>query len=191
MEYEKEYDYIVRGSIIPFLSTWYEQGRRKKIFFFNSENSNKKKSCVRKLLRWRRHHRCQCHIKGNLYFLFRSLWQKTTDSNWLHRLSLWSELLNSFLSKWCHERDVHAKVYLQFLNVFMFSRRTFQNNKAPGNDGLSAEFYKFVWPEIGNLLVESLNNSYIHGELSTSQKEALINLTEKKDKDDVSRKRRR
>ena len=86
---------------------------------------------------------------------------------------------------------MQAKVYLQFLNVFMFSRRTFQNNKAPGNDGISAEFYKFVWPEIGNLLVESLNNSYIHGELSTSQKEALINLTEKKDKDDVSRKRRR
>ena len=65
---------------------------------------------------------------------------------------------------------MHTKVYLQFLNVFTFSRRTFQNNKAPGNDGLSAEFYKFVCPEIGNLLVESLNYSYIHGELSISQK---------------------
>ena len=32
---------------------------------------------------------------------------------------------------------------------------TFQNNKAPRNDGLSAEFYKFFWPEIGYLLVES------------------------------------
>ena len=60
---------------------------------------------------------------------------------------------------------------------------TFQNNKAPGNDGISAEFYKFVWPEIGNLLVESLNYSYTHGELSTSQKEALTSLIEKKDKD--------
>ena len=36
MEYEKEYDYIVRGSIIPFLATWYEQGRRKKNFFFST-----------------------------------------------------------------------------------------------------------------------------------------------------------
>ena len=33
---------------------------------------------------------------------------------------------------------------------------TFQNNNAPGNDGLSPQFYKFFWPEIGCLLVESL-----------------------------------
>ena len=50
MEYEKKYDYFVRGSIIPFLATWYEQGERNK-FFFNLENSNKKKSCIRKFLK--------------------------------------------------------------------------------------------------------------------------------------------
>ena len=60
---------------------------------------------------------------------------------------------------------------------------TFENNKAPGNDGLSKEFYLFFWPEIGNLLVDSLNYSYDHGELSQSQKEAVITLIQKKDKD--------
>ena len=50
---------------------------------------------------------------------------------------------------------------------------TFENNKTPGNDGLSKEFYLFFfWPEIGNLLLDSLNYSYNHGELSNSQKEA-------------------
>ena len=49
--------------------------------------------------------------------------------------------------------------------------------------GLSIEFYKFFWPEIGTLLVDSLNYSYIHGELSNSQKEAVITLIEKKDRD--------
>ena len=34
MEYEKKYNYFVRGSIIPFLATWYEQGKRNKKFFF-------------------------------------------------------------------------------------------------------------------------------------------------------------
>ena len=60
---------------------------------------------------------------------------------------------------------------------------TFKNNKSPGNDGLSIEFYKFFWPEIGTLLVDSLNYSYIHGELSNSQKEAVTTLIEKKDRD--------
>ena len=79
-------------------------------------------------------------------------------------------------------------VFSSFQKVSTFSQwkkvlSTFQNNKAPGNDGLSAELYKFFWPEIGYLLVESLNYSYIHGELSTSQKEAIITLIEKKDRD--------
>ena len=48
---------------------------------------------------------------------------------------------------------------------------------------VSIEFYKYFWPEIGTILVDSLNYAYIHGELSNSQKEAVITLIEKKDKD--------
>ena len=44
---------------------------------------------------------------------------------------------------------------------------TFENNKLP-----EKEFYKYFWPEIDTLLVDSLNNAYIQGELSNSQKEA-------------------
>ena len=60
---------------------------------------------------------------------------------------------------------------------------TFSNNKTPGNDGLTIEFYNFFWLEIGTLLVDSLNYAYFHGELSNSQKQAVITLIEKKDKD--------
>ena len=59
----------------------------------------------------------------------------------------------------------------------------FENNKTPGNDGLSIEFYKLFWPEFGTFLVDSLNYAYIQGELSNSQKEAVITLIEKKDRD--------
>ena len=50
-KYEREYDYIVRGSIIRSRATWFEQGERNSKYFLNLENSNKKKSCIRKLLR--------------------------------------------------------------------------------------------------------------------------------------------
>ena len=50
-ENEKEYDYIVRGSIILSRATWYEQRERNNKYFLNLENSNKKKSCIRKLIR--------------------------------------------------------------------------------------------------------------------------------------------
>ena len=49
-EYEKEYDYIVRDSIIRSRATWFEQGETNSKYFLNLENRNKKKSCIRKLI---------------------------------------------------------------------------------------------------------------------------------------------
>ena len=45
------------------------------------------------------------------------------------------------------------------------------------------EFYTAFWEDLGELLVDSLNYSYDYGELSNSQKQAIITLLEKKDKD--------
>ena len=61
--------------------------------------------------------------------------------------------------------------------------KTFKNNKSPGNDGLTAEFYNTFWPILGNLLVDSLNTAHIQGKLSNTQRQAIITLIEKKDKD--------
>ena len=63
------------------------------------------------------------------------------------------------------------------------SLRSFQSNKSPGNDGLTVEFYNAFWEILGELLVDSLNCSFDKGELSNSQKQAIITLIEKKDKD--------
>ena len=59
----------------------------------------------------------------------------------------------------------------------------FPKNKTPGNDGLTIEFYLAFWPLFGRLLVDSLNYAFEFGELSNSQKQAIITLIEKKGKD--------
>ena len=61
------------------------------------------------------------------------------------------------------------------------SLHLFENNKAAGNDGLTAEFYRAFWhTRKGNLKVDSLNYSYDYGELLNSQKEAIITLLRKR-----------
>ena len=57
------------------------------------------------------------------------------------------------------------------------------DNKSPGNDGLSKELYVCSFDEIHPFLVEALNYSFQHGELSISQRQAVITLIEKKGKD--------
>ena len=61
--------------------------------------------------------------------------------------------------------------------------KSFKKNKTPGNNGLTVEFYLTFWPLEGKCLVECLNFAHCHGDLSTSQKQAMITLIEKKHKD--------
>ena len=55
------------------------------------------------------------------------------------------------------------------------------NEKSPGNDGLTKEFYETFWDDIKKPL--SFQQALKKGELSTSQKQAVIKLIVKKGKD--------
>ena len=51
-----------------------------------------------------------------------------------------------------------------------------QTNKSPGAHGFPVEFYRRFWSSLGQDLVEVLNYSYEHGQLSDSQKQGIICL---------------
>ena len=57
------------------------------------------------------------------------------------------------------------------------------NNKSPRNDGLSKEFYERFWEDLEKPLCASITKAFHRGALSYSQKEAVIKLIEKKDRD--------
>ena len=57
------------------------------------------------------------------------------------------------------------------------------NNKTPGPDGIPVEFYKNFWSEVSSLVHESFQKAYELGQLSDSQRQGVINLNPKKDKD--------
>ena len=49
-----------------------------------------------------------------------------------------------------------------------------KNNKSPGTDGFTAEFYKFFWKDLGDFLIRSFNDSYEEGKLSVSRRQGII-----------------
>ena len=55
------------------------------------------------------------------------------------------------------------------------------NNKTQGNDGYTAEFYKFFSEEIKVYLLNSINDSGIKGYLSVSLQQGVITLLPIKD----------
>ena len=63
------------------------------------------------------------------------------------------------------------------------SLMSMQNNKSPGNDGLTKKFFVTFWEDIKDIFLNSCRTAKLKKELSTSQRQAVIKLIEKKDKD--------
>ena len=55
-----------------------------------------------------------------------------------------------------------------------------QNNKSPGNDGLTKEFYESFWDDLKEIFVNSVRETKEIWHLSTSQRQAIVKLIEKK-----------
>ena len=60
---------------------------------------------------------------------------------------------------------------------------SFQSSKSPGNDGVPAEFYRKFWPLISERFIRCANECFEKGEMSCSQKQAVIALLVKSGKD--------
>ena len=58
----------------------------------------------------------------------------------------------------------------------------FQNNKTPGSDGLTIEFYRHFWNFVALFMVDSFNYGFGNRHLSISQRLGIISLIPKKDK---------
>ena len=118
-------------------------------------------------------------INDVLYNLYQALFKK--------ELSLSEEGIQSFLDK----------VSLPKLNEnqalkcegaiteyeLLKALSSMDNDKSPGHDGITKEFYIKFWDVVKEPLCASVRQSFIAGELSTSQKQAIIKLIEKKDRD--------
>ena len=179
--YEKEYDYITKGAIIRSRITWYEKGEKNNKYFLNLQNNKKTKSTIRKL---------ECKngkitvepncIMDEISSFYSDLYsEKNSDELIVENCPFLNSGNIPKLSQAMRDLCEGELTFAECFNTLS----SFQCNKTPGNDGLTIEFYKCFWTLLGSHLVNCLNYAYKHGELSSSQKQALIVLIEKKDKD--------
>ena len=74
-------------------------------------------------------------------------------------------------SEICEEKDIYGSMI------------NFGNNKSPGNDGLTKEFYQTFWQDVKDIFFNSSQESKQLKYLCTSQRQAIIKLLEKSNKD--------
>ena len=180
-EYELFYEHLSRGAMVRSRATWFEQGEKSNKYFLNLETYKKSKSCIRKVFTKDGFLTSDPkRIMKEVEVFYSSLYK--TDNSKLPNDVSNTFLLSQAIPKLSNEEAMVCEGRLTLAECFK-SLRSFQSNKSPGNDGLTVEFYNAFWESLGKLVVDSLNSSFDKGELSNSQKQAIITLIEKKDKD--------
>ena len=180
IEYDRHYEYMVQGSIIRSRANWYEHGEKSNKYFLNLENYNKKKSCIRKLITNDISTTDPKQIMNEIHKFYANLYD--TDCRDRSGLST-DEYLSNITTKVLTEEQRRSLDDKISTNEYFEALKSFQTNKTPGNDGLTVEFYLGFWHLVGKCLVKSLNFAHEQGQLSNSQKQAMITLLEKKGKD--------
>ena len=175
LEYNGIYENLSQGAIVRSRATWYEKGEKSNKYFLNLESNKKAKSSVRKV--FNKDGILITNPKG----ILQEIEKFYSDLYKPDSLTPSENLLSSFLEnpeipRLTAENAQACEGKLTVAECF----KLFENNKSPGDDGLTAEFYKAFWNIVGNLMVDSLNYSYDYGELSNSQNRAVITLIEKK-----------
>ena len=155
---------------------WVENGERPTKYFFNQEKRNYNKKTIREL---RLQEESTTYNENEILDQIETFYKKlyTSEGNFS------DEECDSF------NRDLEIPTLkdedrdnLEGPLTYDECRKaleTFQNDKAPGEDGFTVEFYKYFFDLLGNDFLASLNVAHAKGELSISQRRGIITLTPK------------
>ena len=158
---------------------WYEEGEKSPTFFLNLEIFNVMQSQIRKIIVNEQEITDPNITLNEIRNFYESLF-KNSDSkspsqinDFLDKVQLLK--LNITEINKCDDELSEKELYI--------SLRSMQNNKSPGNDGLIKEFFVTFWEDIKDSFLNSCLTAKLKKELSTYQRQAVIKLIQKKDKD--------
>ena len=180
-EFEIMYNHITEGIIIRSRCDWFELGEKSSRYSLGLEKRNKAKPHLRKLVTGNEIDEITDpkHIRSELKSFYSNLYKRRSMKTEAECL----EYLNSINIPCLIDSDTQSCEERLTVKECWDALRSMKNNKNSGNDGITKEFLEYFWGKLGTFLVLTLNHSFQKGELSTSQKQAIITLIEKKDKD--------
>ena len=175
------YEQKTKGIIIRARACWHEHGERSNKYFLNLEKRNYVKKHMRKLNINESITTDPFVILSEQKRFYQDLY--TSINNRIVNNNAAKSFLDDLnIPKLTEEQKqaCEGKILLEECELILES---FSNNKAPGNGGIPIEFYKKLWPLISEPFVKCVNACFEKGEMSCSQKRAVITLIEKKEKD--------
>ena len=172
------YDHIAEG--VRIRSDWYEQGEKSTKFFLNLEQQRGNQSRIRKRIVNKKEINNETEILNEIKVFYETLFQKPSQKDSADDINHFLNTLD--IPELSSDQIILCDIELTKKYLYD-SMKSMENDKTPGSDGLTKEFYVTFWDDIKATFVSSLKQAKERKELSISQRQAIIKLIEKKDRD--------
>ena len=177
---ESIYEHIAEGVRLRSKCDWYEQGKKSTKFFLNLEKQRGNQNRIRKLIVNEKEINNETEILNQIKLFYETLFQKPSQKYSADDINHFLNTLD--IPKLSTDQIILCDIELTEKDLYD-SMKSMKNDKSPGNDGLTKEFYVTFWDDIKATFVSSLKQAKERKELSISQRQAIIKLIEKKDRD--------
>lgn len=179
-ELENIRNHKLMGNIIRSRAKWLDEGEKPTNYFLNLENRHYTNKIIPKLINENNNKDNiteQSEILKEVESFYKNLYTRNTHSNKEYNLN--ELLVDTTVDKLDYAEMIsleitHGEAASVLINM--------SNNKSPGSDGFTTEFFKFFWKQLGHFIVRSLNFGYKKGELSVTQKQGIITCIPKEGK---------
>ena len=169
-----------RGACVRSKARWHEFGERSSKYFLNLEKRNYENKCITSLTKEDKSTVSDSdEILEEQRRYYKDLYSSYNPQVEDPKFNLFFE--NEVIKK-LGEHQKESCEGLLTENECRNALKSFHTNKTPGTDGLTAEFYTFFWNMLGKIITDSFNYAFQKGELSISQRQGIIRLIPKKDK---------
>ncbi len=167
-----------RGTFIRSCANYIEQGEKCTKYFLHKEINNSKK----------KHIKCLITDEGTIYEPSLILDKQKEYYSRLYTQNEYNicdgecDFFKTDFPK-LNEKEVNICDKIITLVEIGKGLSELPNNKAPGTDGFTTDFYKFFWKDIKNLVFESFISAFAKSTLSVEQRRAILTLLPKGEKD--------
>jgi hypothetical protein len=172
----------VEGEAMRSKVIWHEEGHKASKMFLNLEKARGESKTIRKLKTGETKITGRKEILQEEESFYKNLYKsrRITPNHYLREVEkeIWSVEGNTIEKD--HIEDLVSPIHENELWKVI---KESPQNKSPGTDGLTNEFYKEFWPLIKNHLLKSLNEGLNRGKLNISQRRGIITLIPKPQKD--------
>ena len=188
MKLENHYRRIERGHALRAKIQCYEEGEKSTKFFLNQAKQNNRKTTIRRLNIGEGEQKKEItdpnEILKELEQFYTELYTSRTSEETIQKMDEWIRDLDTkkLIPKLSEDNRLKLESGITKEKIEK-TLKTLGKNKTPGSDGITYEFYQKFWPELQGVFMNQLQEGIDKGELSTSQRQNVIRLIPKKDKD--------